>query len=274
MVDILDGIIGHVSKYSYFTNESQSVIENETNEDNNQAFYKWIKSLIDKNGIVRMYTLNYDRLFKIILENRGVEIFEGFDSNALVESLDKILPDIEKILSDQDSSTYYNLHGSAYWKLQTRNFYGLPTLQFYLNETPNLSYNQDELITKQLDKGRNSLITNIIAGYQKTARLSISPFKQIHSAYDKDCILADNIYIVGYSFGDEHINESIKTALINNKGLKMKIIDPGFIINKIEDKLFSEIFPRCISAIGHNPVMPAMTSLLNRRSPKYLRLSL
>jgi len=30
----------------------------------------------------------------------------------------------------------------------------------------------------------------------------------------------------------------------------------------------------CISAISHSPVMPAMTSLSNNRSPKYLRLSL
>jgi hypothetical protein len=56
----------------------------------------------------------------------------------------------------------------------------------------------------------------------------ITPFKQMQSSFDKDCFFADEIYIIGYSFGDEHINMSIKTAIKYNSTLKIHIVDPSY----------------------------------------------
>ena len=40
--------------------------------------------------------------------------------------------------------------------------------------------------------------------------------------------LADDIFIIGYSFGDAHINSSIKTVLKSNYNVKLHFIDPSY----------------------------------------------
>jgi hypothetical protein len=50
-------------------------------------------------------------------------------------------------------------------------------------------------------------------------------------AFERDCITADIIYIIGYSFGDEHINAAIGEAIRNNPDVKLIFVDPGFLKN-------------------------------------------
>jgi hypothetical protein len=80
----------------------------------------------------------------------------------------------------------------------------------------------------QIDKGKNLLVTNIITGYQKSQKSFITPFKQMQASFDKDCLNADNLYIIGYSLGDEHINASIKTAIKYNENVNIHLIDPAY----------------------------------------------
>ena len=70
----------------------------------------------------------------------------------------------------------------------------------------------------------------------------ISPFKQMQSAFDKDCCLADEIYIIGYSFGDEHINSSLRTAVKHNQKLKIIIVDPYFMQNDFDFEVSMRLF--------------------------------
>src|SRR5690606_29533710 len=147
--------------------------------------------------------------------------------------------DVPRILTDSDSHIHYNLHGSVYWFIKDQNRYLLPASEFFLGPYPHILYNSEGAV-RQMDRGKNILITNIITGYQKTARTSVTPFKQMAAAFDRDCFFADDIYIVGYSFGDEHVNESIKNILIYNRDSRIIIIDPGF--NKIRSKVIFELF--------------------------------
>jgi len=48
------------------------------------------------------------------------------------------------------------------------------------------------------------------------------------SAFDYDCYHADKLYIVGYSFGDEHINDIIRNARKYNDELEIILINPSF----------------------------------------------
>ena len=48
------------------------------------------------------------------------------------------------------------------------------------------------------------------------------------SAFDRDCFEADKLYIIGYSLGDEHINDIIRNARKYNARLEIIIINPGF----------------------------------------------
>lgn len=65
----------------------------------------------------------------------------------------------------------------------------------------------------------------------------------MQAAFDRDCCLADEVYVVGYSLGDEHINESLKTALRHNPKLKVTVIDPGFLVNKMDYEFALHLFP-------------------------------
>ncbi len=64
----------------------------------------------------------------------------------------------------------------------------------------------------------------------------------MNSAFDRDIITANTIYIIGYSFGDEHINQSIKTALRENSNLKIKIVCYNYQRDDLELKLANNIF--------------------------------
>jgi len=60
---------------------------------------------------------------------------------------------------------------------------------------------------------------------QKTA---ISPFRQFFSALDRDCLEAQELYLIGYSYGDEHVNDMIRNARRYNPDLRITLMNPGF----------------------------------------------
>ena len=224
--EILTNINKKVSSYSYHSAKHTKLFTEE-NTSINKKFQKWIKAL-SKDSIIRMYTLNFDRLFKILSEDVGLEVFEGFEYGNTIPT-NGITPKVKRILSDFESDTYYNLHGSAYWNVYSRS----PQTQLIspyiaLHPYPKLNMNNIETAVIQMEKGKNIVISNIITGYQKTQKSAITPFKQMQSSFDWDCCFANEILIIGYSFGDTHINSSINTALINNPGLKLHFIDPAY----------------------------------------------
>ncbi|MRG45347.1 hypothetical protein GFS24_09480 [Chitinophaga sp. SYP-B3965] len=91
----------------------------------------------------------------------------------------------------------------------------------------------------------------------------ITPFKQMQFAFDKDCCFADIIFIIGYSFGDEHINECLKTALRHNSKLKIVIIDPGFLKNDLDFLVSTRLFPYSPIEFSRKTVSKDYHSYLN-----------
>ena len=175
-----------------------------------------------------MYSLNYDRYFKVLLEKIGVSVFEGFDCGEFIpgKGLNR---NIKKIIIDDNSHIHYNLHGFSFWEIEARDYETqLPSVNIKLKPIPQLNINGDESSVIQMEKGKTVLISNIVTGYQKLQKTSLAPFKQMQTAFDKDCLLSDEIIIVGYSFGDSHINSSIKTALKYNPNIKLTFIDPAY----------------------------------------------
>lgn len=124
-----------------------------------------------------------------------------------------------------------------------------------MTEAPNLPINLYDYPTKQSEKGKTLLLSNIITGYQKTQRGIFSPFKQMSSAFDKDCVLVDHIFVIGYSFNDEHINASLRSGLEYNKNLKITIIEPSFTKNDFDYNVAIKLF----SVIGDAFQMNATT---------------
>jgi hypothetical protein len=118
----------------------------------------------------------------------------------------------------------------------------IPNPTFNLTETPEFPLNSYEFPIWQSEKGKTIMATNIVTGYQKTQRAIFPPFKQMQAAYDKDCCFADTIYIIGYSFGDEHINASIKNAIEYNTKVKFIIIEPSFTKNDFDFNVITKVF--------------------------------
>ena len=238
IAELISSINGKISSYAYHT-PGNSVIDIETDES--KLFIKWMKSLI-RSSSLRLYTLNYDRVFKILLERSGIGIFEGFDCGEYIDYSAWLRADIPKILSDSDSNIYYNLHGSAFWRVEAVDSKQLPNPELFLTASPVLTVNHNHA-TLQMEKGKTIMITNIITGYQKAQKTLVTPLKQMQASFDKDCCFANDIFIIGYSLSDEHINETIKTAIRHNPKVKITIVDPYFLKNGLDYQLAIKIFP-------------------------------
>lgn len=233
---ILTKIHEQVSKYTYHTS-GNSVIDKTS--ENSLNFRKWIKNKYKQN-VLRFYTLNYDNLFKALLEEDNITCFDGFLEKYQDDYFAET--DVKRIVTDTDSSIHYNLHGSSYWNVLSNLMYDIQYPIIVKNESIRLPLS-DNVSSFQMEKGKSIFVSNIITGYQKTQKSAMTPFRQMQSAFDKDCILADKIKIIGYSFNDEHINESIKIAFKENSNLKIEIVDPNFINNKMDETFALNLFP-------------------------------
>lgn len=240
---ILTDISTEIEHYAYHTDTKSNVIKQE-NIKINSLFQNWIYKINNKD-ILRMYTLNYDRNFKIILENSPdfkYNIFEGFECNDIVGYNEEIKPNIKRILSDYDSNTHYNLHGSVFWRVKALNHNSLELPEFRLASFAYLEVNTNRFPTSQIEKGKTVFLTNLITGYQKAQKSIFSPFRQMQASFDRDCIFCDKLFIIGYSFGDEHINSIIRTALQENHNLQIEIVDPSFKNDDFDLMVMLKIF--------------------------------
>jgi hypothetical protein len=235
---LLTEINARISEYAYHTQGNSSI---DLDLTVSKSFIKWMIDL-SSTKTLRLNTLNYERIFKILLSRNNLEVFEGFNCGEYVDNFGALRADVCRILSDADGHVHYNLHGSAFWRVFELDKDQLPNPEIGLMAYPVLPIN-DSPSSIQVEKGKTVMVTNIITGYQKAQKGMITPFKQMQAAFDKDCCFADQVYIVGYSFGDEHINESIKTSLRHNSNIKFTIIDPHFIKNEMDYQFALKIFP-------------------------------
>lgn len=224
--DMLSGIIGHVSKYAYWSPTHGGVVVNGFNEAINNAFCQWMKGFAEAGNSIRMYTLNYDRIFKHLLTEAGVDVFEGFGTKeGEVDEPGLFVPDPVRITSGQDKHIFYNLHGCMDWRVEDENINGIATYQYFLSSAPHI---ETSLSIVELEKGKKILLSNIVSGYQKVQRTYLTPIRQMLASFDKDCLDADEIFLIGYSYSDEHINEVVRNAKKYNPAIKITLINPSF----------------------------------------------
>ncbi|MEZ5045550.1 MAG: hypothetical protein R2831_01015 [Chitinophagaceae bacterium] len=245
IVNLLTEINGSINDYAYHTSEKNTEIFTDKKREVNDFLIKWFGNQLFNENVLRIYTLNYDRVFKLLALKSGVdEMFEGFESGEILKPGVVKKAEIQRIVTDFDCHCHYNLHGSIFWKIQTRDKNNLFNSELLLTPVPQFPCNLPEQPFIQIERGKSLLLTNIITGYQKAQRSFLPPFKQMHIAFDIDCLRADVLYIIGYSFGDEHINMSIKTTLKYNSNIKIHIIDPSYDERNGESgyELFKKVF--------------------------------
>ncbi|PNW26934.1 hypothetical protein [Formosa algae] len=150
--DLLTVINTRISKYAYHRATKTDVINNEKNEALNKNFVSWLKS--HYKAIHRLYTLNYDRIFSVLLKDNGINTFEGVEIPAIIDSDNECRFDLKKITSDFNTHCYYNLHGSVFWKVYARNIRMLPNVDIRLSCAPNLPVNELEVPILEMEKGK------------------------------------------------------------------------------------------------------------------------
>lgn len=151
-------------------------------------FAEWIGKA-ERKFPVEIFTTNYDYLFEIGLEEKNVPYYDGFTGSYrsffYSESVDEL-----SFLSQQ--TKLWKIHGSLGWHFN----------QATKKVTRSYSDKKDILIYPSILKYANSKKQPYVALMDRLTNFLKQP----------DSVL----FICGYSFGDEHINERIMTALSSN----------------------------------------------------------
>jgi hypothetical protein len=229
IIEILDFIVGEISRYSYHTGTKSNIFANNNKEINFLAEVFFSKN--EKN-IQRVYTLTYDSIFENIFKKSGISFSDGFQKTPpeMPQNLRHLTP--SQVYRDFDKDNcIYHLHGSAFWEVIQEDANGMDYYNFIASDSPQFPFNGSGVAEIELEKGRPIQIQNMITGYRKVIKTGLSPFRQFFSVFDRDCYLAERLIIVGYSFGDEHINDIINKARSVNHNLIIEIIDPLFDFN-------------------------------------------
>lgn len=237
----------------------------ESRNELNDLFKKWAINLASNGSTIRSYTLNYDRLFKELIASAiENDPFEGINkSNEF---------DLHSILNERNVHCHFNLHGSIYWHVRDRNKFGMKDFVFTLKKEPFWETDKENLEFITIEQGRPFLLSNIVAGYRKSQRTLLSPFKQMHISFELDCSDADNIYIIGYSFSDQHINSGLRSHLLAHENSIIHIIDKKYAEMKPDEILknllvvdFPQLFDQTKLENGKNNFGKDLHSLLDGR---------
>lgn len=170
-------------------------------------FAKWVCNA-DRKCAVEIFTTNYDYLFEIGLEANGVPYFDGFTGSYKPFFNADALEDIDYL---PKQTKLWKIHGS-------------------------LGLHQDEAngrIIRMSSDEDDLLIYPSSLKYNDSKKQPYSAFMDRLNLFLKqdDSVL----FVCGYSFGDEHINERILSALQTNTTAHVFVLYYDVIWSKDED---------------------------------------
>lgn len=149
------------------------------------------KYLSDRKWVKRIYTTNYDTWL-----NKYAGYYDGFDTNGEFEE--------SLVAKNTKINCHYNIHGCIHWDLNINS-----------NRVSKLDNPIDILgrgRSNDPDQDRRPLLPSpIITGYNKPSRMKFQPYLSLFYSLQNDLYDADILLIIGYSFGDIHINNLIDT---------------------------------------------------------------
>ena len=181
--------------------------------------YKKFLEEIRKDFDVGIYNLNYDD----VAIHAWPEAYTGFDSNGLDENI--FCP--KAIFDRKEWGFVYHLHGSVHNHIQTD--------KQGKTDKQRIGWKKDLSSSNftVYDKNHMSLVVNsnssrmpmstLLAGGFKLEQLSPEPFQTFHSSLVRHAYEANAILIIGYGFGDTHVNWVLKNRYRYDK-TKLKVL--------------------------------------------------
>jgi len=166
-------------------------------------FAKWICQA-NRNFPIEIFTTNYDYLFELGFENIKVSYFDGF-----VGSFEPFFhPDfVEDFDSFKECTKLWKIHGSLGWTLNEEN---------------------KKIIRNHHDENQIIVYPSLLK-YDNSKK---QPYVSFMDRLSKFISTPDSIlFILGYSFGDQHINETIISSLKRSNSSHVV----AFLYDKYED---------------------------------------
>ena len=185
-------------------------------------------------GRAHLFTLNYDTLFEQALELLGIQYFDGFTGRAdarfdpSVYGLDIYYPGeiaegrvrrFDKFLH------FYKLHGSIHWQVRNGELRARhPDLSDFIE------YQKLDALGKAAKfkvLGDKLPSVGILPTANKFAQTLTMPFAHLFRSFQIRLSAPQTfLLILGYGFGDDHINRIIEAALMN-PSLVMLVVEPN-----------------------------------------------
>lgn len=151
-------------------------------------FARWIGQ-VDRKFPIEIFTTNYDYLFELGLEYCNVPYYDGFSGSYKPFFNSESIEDMNFL---PNQTKLWKVHGSLGWQLE---------------ESTNK-------IIRTQSSGKDILIYPSILKYNNSKK---QPYEGLMDRLSNFLKSDDSILIAcGYSFGDEHINARIETALKTN----------------------------------------------------------
>ena len=192
-------------------------------------------------GRAHLFTLNYDTLFEQALEAIGIQYFDGFTGRAAarfdpsVYGLDIYYPGeiaegrvrrFDKFLH------FYKLHGSIHWRVNHEEL---------IAQHPNLTefgkyrgLGDAEKADFLVESADRIPTVGILPTANKFAQTLTMPFAHIFRLFQVRLSAPQTFLLVlGYGFGDSHVNQIIEGALMN-PSLVMLVVEPNADSQTIE----------------------------------------
>ena len=207
--------------------------------DPNHSHMEFLCKLVARDanlGRLHLFTLNYDTLFEQALDWSGIQYFDGFSGRVNprfdpgVYGLDMYYPTeiIDGKVHKFDKLVHlYKLHGSIHWhetqgKLHARHRSLNQIVKRYRNQT-NIR-DKARILKSHANKIPAYMI---LPTANKFADTLLMPYAHMFRAfYDRLSVPQTFLMVLGYSFGDSHVNQMIETAL-TNPSLVMLVVEPN-----------------------------------------------
>lgn len=261
--------IGNIVRYGYVAANSSRETEQKIGSEANSIIeitphYEFLEALfknqsnLERRSKTTFFTTNYDTLLEDALGLHKKIVCDGFSGGAV--GFWNAEKEFTKELNDSKTYYLYKLHGSIDWHRDDK--YGLIRTRY---GTKYLSQTSDIMIYPQATK------------YVETQK---DPFARLFSGLRTTLMNSQQNTLItcGYSFGDDHINAEIESAL-KSEGNQTTIIafieenpTENVVINKTLDswlscpKIGSRVYVAGKSGIYHattTPVAESETSSYN-----------
>ena len=210
----------------------------EVDTDNFYKLVLWL-NFINRDYEKEIFTLNYDLLVEQALERASLPYFSGFIGNVKPFFITDSVDDFHGVYVKQSWIKLWKLHGSL-------NFVKDQNDKIYIDNTRSGS-SENLLIYPSMDKYLSSRKAPYISYLDRLRKYLI----------DKEKI----VFVLGYSFGDDHINEVIVNGLNNN--YRLSVIALAYDL---------DTFNRAIELLGDYPNFSIYTDkkkYSNRRESEF-----